>query len=72
MLQEITSGTMIAASIILSRALNPIEQAITQWCGFVNARKAHERIKAILAAAPESEPPMELPEPEGHFARRIF
>ena len=67
-LQEITPGTMIAASIILSRALNPIEQAITQWRGFIAARKANARIKSVLAAAPAVEPPMALPEPEGHFA----
>lgn len=66
--QEITPGTMIAASIILSRALNPIEQAITQWRGFIAARKANERIRAVLAAAPAIKPPMDLPEPEGRFA----
>ncbi len=67
-LQEITPGTMIAASIILSRALNPIEQAITQWRGFIAARKANGRIKTVLAAAPAEEPPMDLPQPEGRFA----
>ncbi len=67
-LQEITPGTMIAASIILSRALNPIEQAITQWRGFIAARKANSRIKAVLEAAPAVEPPMDLPEPEGRLA----
>lgn len=65
--QQITPGVMIAASIILSRALNPIEQAITQWRAFVSARKSHQRLKTVLAEAPEEEPAMQLPEPRGHL-----
>ncbi len=67
-LQEITPGTMIAASIILSRALNPIEQAITQWRAFISARKAHQRLKVVLAEAPEEEPAMQLPEAKGNLS----
>ncbi len=66
--QQITPGTMIAASIILSRALNPIEQAITQWRAFISARKSHQRLKMVLAEAPEEEPAMQLPEPKGHLS----
>ena len=37
--QEITPGVMIAASIMTSRALAPVEQAVAQWRGFVAARQ---------------------------------
>src|SRR5690606_19459287 len=38
--QEITPGVMIASSIIMARALAPIEQAVSQWPSFVAARQA--------------------------------
>lgn len=65
LLQEITPGMMIAASIILGRALAPIEQGISAWRGFVSARQAWQRLNAILATV--STPPTDtrLPRPEG-------
>ncbi|MCC9621284.1 type I secretion system permease/ATPase [Thalassospira sp. MA62] len=42
--QEVTPGTMIAASILTARALSPIEQAIGNWRGFVAARQARRRL----------------------------
>jgi ATP-binding cassette subfamily C protein len=46
--QEISGGAMIAASILASRALAPIEVAITNWRGFVAARQAYARLKSSL------------------------
>ena len=45
---EITGGLMIAASILTSRALAPIEQVVSQWRGFVNARQAAARLMQVL------------------------
>ena len=42
-----TGGLMIAASVVTSRALAPIEQVIGQWRGFVAARQAYQRIKRV-------------------------
>jgi len=64
-LEEITPGVMIAASIILSRALAPIEQSIGQWRGFIGARQGTRRIAGLLANAPATDDKMILPEPRG-------
>lgn len=63
--QLISPGAMIAASIILTRALAPIDQSIAQWRNFANARKAYHRLKAFLGDEDLSEPQMALPEPTG-------
>ncbi len=66
--QEITPGMMIAAAIILGRALAPIEQGISAWRGFVMVREAWRRLDAlILAAPPDSGPQTALPRPEGRL-----
>ena len=50
--QQISPGMMIAASIILGRALAPIEQGISAWRGFVSARQAWRRLNNLLMSAP--------------------
>ncbi|WP_214510279.1 type I secretion system permease/ATPase [Pseudomonas brassicacearum] len=62
---EISSGLMIAGSILLGRALAPIDQLIGVWKGFLNARSQYARLHELLlkiAAEPER---MSLPAPEG-------
>jgi ATP-binding cassette subfamily C protein PrsD len=53
--QEVSGGAMIAASIMTSRALAPIETAIAHWKGFVTARAAYTRLKTSLSIAIEAE-----------------
>lgn len=45
---EITGGAMIAASIMTSRALAPIEVAVAHWKSFVGARQGIERLRQVL------------------------
>ena len=68
--QEITPGTMIAASIILGRALQPVEQAIAHWRGFVQARQAYHGLNALLTKIPPEKEKMPLPCPTGRLEVR--
>jgi ATP-binding cassette subfamily C protein len=54
--QEMTAGAMIAASIMMGRALAPIETAIANWRAFVAARQSIARLsEALMRAAPKRE-----------------
>jgi PrtD family type I secretion system ABC transporter len=59
---------MVAASIIMSRALAPVELIVGQWKSFRAARAAWERIVELLNILPAKQPRMRLPEPQGHLA----
>ncbi|WP_136620194.1 MULTISPECIES: type I secretion system permease/ATPase [Mesorhizobium] len=61
--QEATGGIMIASSIMMGRALAPIELAIAHWKGFVNARQAWARLTQLLALLPETATSVDLPAP---------
>jgi PrtD family type I secretion system ABC transporter len=64
-IDEITPGTMIAGSIIMGRALAPVEMAVGQWRTFVSIRDAYIRLSKLLERAPETVEPMDLPSPRG-------
>ncbi len=65
--QESTPGVMIAASIIMGRALAPIDQAMGSYKQSLEARSAYKRLKAMLDT-PVTPPPMDLPPPQGIIA----
>jgi ATP-binding cassette subfamily C protein len=65
--QELTGGMIIAASIVGSRALAPIEATIEGWRSFVHARTAYSRIKALLQNSPLNLERLRLPRPEGRL-----
>jgi ATP-binding cassette subfamily C protein len=62
--QEATAGVIIASSILMSRALAPVELAIANWRGFVAARQAHRRLTELLTLLPQGGKPLPLPKPE--------
>lgn len=62
---ELTAGGMIAASILLGRALAPVDQLLGSWRQFVSVRGAWLRVKALLARFPAPATRMPLPEPAG-------
>ncbi len=61
----ITPGTMIAASIIMGRALAPVELAVSQWRNLVLARDSYNRIKRLIEQYPEEPERLDLPAPQG-------
>ena len=64
---EITAGAMIASSILMSRALAPMEQAIGTWRGAMSARNSYQRLKDIDAVIKLDESDMPLPKPQGNY-----
>ncbi|MCD2177931.1 type I secretion system permease/ATPase [Rhizobium sp. C1] len=61
--QQTTGGIMIASSILLSRSLAPVEQAIAHWKGFVSARQSWARLKKVASIAAVQTPTVALPAP---------
>jgi ATP-binding cassette subfamily C protein len=66
--QEATAGIIIASAILTSRALAPVELAIGNWKGFVEARQSWGRLNDLLAKLPVMAEPMVLPKPKESFA----
>ena len=61
--QQATAGIIIASSILTSRALAPIELAISQWRGFVAARQSWRRLNILLDKIPAEPTRLALPKP---------
>lgn len=64
---QVSAGTIIVASIIMSRALAPVEQATAQWGLFQGTRRALGRLRATLGNFPNHSEPMPLPSPHGRI-----
>ncbi len=62
-----TPGLMIAGTILVGRALAPVELLISGWRGLVEARDAFERLERVLEASPDSRQPTPLPAPVGQL-----
>lgn len=45
---EISAASMIAASLLISRATSPIDQIVSGWNGFVNVRSAYSRLAVLF------------------------
>lgn len=65
--QEASPGVMIAATIILGRALGPVESMIRQWKGVVEARRSFHRLAELLERFGAYKGAEGLPVVEGHL-----
>jgi PrtD family type I secretion system ABC transporter len=72
--QHVTAGVMIATTILLGRALAPVETLVAGWRSLVEARGAWRRLDQLLKDTPEVEPRTELPVPAGalEVERAVF
>lgn len=64
---EITPGMMIAGSIILGRALSPLDSLIGSWKNFAQSRSAYERLNDLFKKYPTKPKKMKLPAPIGNL-----
>jgi ATP-binding cassette, subfamily C, bacterial len=65
---ELTGGMIIAASIVGSRALAPLEGTIEGWRNFIQAKAAYSRIKNLLQNSPLNLDRLRLPRPAGRLS----
>ncbi|MEM8870391.1 MAG: type I secretion system permease/ATPase [Pseudomonadota bacterium] len=61
---DATAGVMIAATIVLSRALAPIDQLIGQWRTFLAARGSYSNLRALSETYPQLPGRLSMPRPQ--------
>ena len=67
---QLSPGGMIAANVLMTRALAPIDMLVGTWRGFIGARAAFERLEALLLAHPERDPALSRVAPQGAITLR--
>ncbi|MDO9293605.1 MAG: type I secretion system permease/ATPase, partial [Hydrogenophaga sp.] len=65
---RITPGMMIVGSILMGRALAPVDQLINIWKGWSSTRSAYQRLSELLSSNPARREGMPLPKPLGNLA----
>ena len=65
---KITGGMMIVSSILMGRALSPVEQLIGIWKTWSSTKSAYKRLNELLAANPPRQTGMSLPKPLGQVS----
>jgi ATP-binding cassette subfamily C protein len=61
---QLSAGAMVAVSVLMGRALQPIEQIVVQWPVISRARLARNRLAGLLAQTPLPAPQTPLPRPK--------
>lgn len=67
---QLTPGAMIAANVLMSRALAPIDMLVSTWRGFITARKAFDRLEGLLQEFPERDAALRRVTPTGRVTLR--
>jgi len=62
---QLSAGGMIAANVLMTRALAPIDQMVGSWRSLISARAAFERLEVLLQGFPERDPALTRVAPSG-------
>jgi ATP-binding cassette subfamily C exporter for protease/lipase len=65
---ELSAGAMIAANVLMSRALQPLDLIVGSWRGFVQAKAAYEKLEKLLTGHPERDADVHYPIPRGEIS----
>ncbi|QUD86480.1 type I secretion system permease/ATPase [Phenylobacterium montanum] len=63
--RQISAGSVIAASLLMTRALAPVEQVVGSWKSIIQARTAFEALNRLFAGAKPEDAHIRLPAPVG-------
>jgi PrtD family type I secretion system ABC transporter len=66
--QQASAGIMIATTILLGRAVQPVEQLVGSWRMLTDGRAAYTRLSELAKEFENQEPRMSMPQPEGRLA----
>jgi ATP-binding cassette subfamily C exporter for protease/lipase len=67
---QLSPGAMIAANVLMSRALAPIDMLVGTWRGYIVAKRAFMRLSSLLALHPPRDPALQRVAPQGHLTLR--
>ena len=65
---QLSAGAMIAATVLMARALGPIDQLVGAWRGLIGTRAAFGRLDALLAQYPERDAALSRVAPSGQLS----
>lgn len=65
---QLSQGAMVAANVLMARALFPLDQIVGSWRGFVSAKTAFQRLEALFQQHPERDMDIVHPAPRGAIA----
>lgn len=67
LMNELSPGAMIAGSILLGRALAPIEMIVGQWAVFQRGREGWRKLAILLGSIPVEDTRTQLPKPQARL-----
>lgn len=67
---QLSPGGMIAANVLMTRALAPIDMLVTTWKSYIGARAAYGRLEGLLRDFPERDPALSRVAPRGALVLR--
>lgn len=65
---EASAGVMIATTVLLGRAIQPVEQLVGSWRTLLESRGAYQRLLALSEHFEREEPRVSMPRPAGFLA----